>query len=97
MNSPGHRANILTDYRYTGIGVAEQGDAYYITQIFYDGDINQLESLGLVFYGDDFQIEEDTNSNPILGLISGLTTNQRAGIFIVLVAVFAYFGSRFKK
>jgi uncharacterized protein YkwD len=35
MNSPGHRQNILEKtYTKTGIGVAEAGDAIYITQLF---------------------------------------------------------------
>src|SRR4051812_11659150 len=35
MNSPGHRQNILEKtYTKTGIGIAEAGDAIYITQLF---------------------------------------------------------------
>jgi uncharacterized protein YkwD len=35
LNSPGHRANILTaDFSHTGVGVWVQNDRYYVTQIF---------------------------------------------------------------
>ena len=35
MNSPGHRANILTSYfQSTGIGVAISGNEVYLTQNF---------------------------------------------------------------
>ena len=34
MNSEGHRANILGDYNYIGIGVYEQGGTIYWTQFF---------------------------------------------------------------
>lgn len=35
MESPGHRENILREeYRETGIGVWQQGDTYYFTQLF---------------------------------------------------------------
>jgi uncharacterized protein YkwD len=35
MDSPGHRENILrSEYRETGIGVWQQGDTYYFTQLF---------------------------------------------------------------
>ncbi len=35
MESPGHRENILTNYfSHTGIGIAQKGIYYYITQIF---------------------------------------------------------------
>lgn len=35
MDSPGHRENILrSEYRETGIGVWQQGNTYYFTQLF---------------------------------------------------------------
>lgn len=35
MDSPGHRDNILRqDYRETGIGIWQQGNTYYFTQLF---------------------------------------------------------------
>ena len=37
MNSPGHKANILsTNFSSIGVGVYKIGDAYYATQEFYD-------------------------------------------------------------
>lgn len=41
MDSPGHRENILrSQYRETGIGVWQDGETYYVTQLF-------LRSFGL--------------------------------------------------
>jgi hypothetical protein len=34
MNSAGHRANILGDYNYVGVGVASEGDMLWVTVIF---------------------------------------------------------------
>jgi hypothetical protein len=34
MNSAGHRANILGDYNYVGVGVASDGDLLWVTVIF---------------------------------------------------------------
>jgi hypothetical protein len=34
MNSSGHRANILGDFNYVGVGVAEQGGVIWVTAIF---------------------------------------------------------------
>lgn len=34
MNSAGHRANILGDYNYVGVGVAGEGDVLWVTVIF---------------------------------------------------------------
>ena len=34
MNSAGHRANILGDYNYVGVGVASEGDVLWVTVIF---------------------------------------------------------------
>ncbi|MGB3613052.1 MAG: CAP domain-containing protein [Elainellaceae cyanobacterium] len=34
LDSPGHLENIQGDYTLTGIGVAQDGQAYYFTQIF---------------------------------------------------------------
>lgn len=34
MNSPGHRANILGDYNYVGMGVVQESGRMYITQFF---------------------------------------------------------------
>lgn len=35
MDSPGHRENILrSEYRETGIGVWQEGNTYYMTQLF---------------------------------------------------------------
>ena len=34
MNSSGHRANILGDYNYVGVGVASDGDVLWVTVIF---------------------------------------------------------------
>ena len=34
MNSAGHRANILGDYNYVGVGVAGEGDLLWVTVIF---------------------------------------------------------------
>lgn len=34
MNSAGHRANILGDYNYVGVGVASGGDLLWVTVIF---------------------------------------------------------------
>ena len=37
MNSPGHKANILsTNFSSIGVGVYKIGDAYYATQEFYN-------------------------------------------------------------
>jgi uncharacterized protein YkwD len=38
MDSPGHRANILTsEFTHVGVGVAKDGDFYYVAQMFVDG------------------------------------------------------------
>ena len=35
MDSPGHRENILrAQFRYTGLGVYGDGEAFYATQVF---------------------------------------------------------------
>lgn len=41
MESPGHRANILTpEYTQTGIGIWREGNKYYITQLFMRSQIS---------------------------------------------------------
>ncbi len=52
IDSPGHYQNILLDVSFTGIGIANDGDVYYITQVFADGDVSDF-SEGMIEYIDE--------------------------------------------
>ncbi|MHA2501839.1 MAG: CAP domain-containing protein [Candidatus Kariarchaeaceae archaeon] len=81
VNSPGHYANILTSYAFTGIGVATDGSQYYITQVFYSGDPAHLRDIGQIYDNDDLDaiVEERPRFR--------LTAEMGAAIVIVLVIV----------
>jgi len=81
VNSPGHYQNIITDYSYTGIGVASSGDTYYITQVFLNADPSFLENHGQIYDNNQLDnIQPDSNS-------FHLSTNAIIAIVIVIFVI----------
>lgn len=78
INSPGHYANILTDFTYTGIGYYAKDGFYYLTQVFVTADRAHLEQIGVIYDNDDLNnlaqeengfFSQYLNQNVIIALI----------------------------
>jgi hypothetical protein len=51
MDSPGHRANILSvEYNNVGVGIASDGETYYFTQLFADLSIPTYKSITTIIF-----------------------------------------------
>ncbi|MCY3411462.1 MAG: CAP domain-containing protein [Candidatus Heimdallarchaeota archaeon] len=46
IDSPGHYQNMLSASSYTGIGVANSGSLYYITQVFIEATAEEMDNYG---------------------------------------------------
>ena len=62
MNSSGHRANILGNYDYIGIGVAVKNGVYYWTQFFATSDDLSGEIITSVGTGSDSSTTSTTKA-----------------------------------
>ena len=64
IHSPGHYANMKSQTHFTGIGVASQGDLYYITQVFVEGSKSQLEKIGVIYDNNNLDSLQTDTSHP---------------------------------
>lgn len=81
INSPGHYANILTDFTYTGIGYYALDGFYYLTQVFVTADRAHLEQIGVIYDNDNL----DDLSQEDNGFFSQYV-NQNIIIALILIA-----------
>lgn len=92
MDSDGHRQNILTDYQYTGIGIAQSGDTYYITQMFLDEVPSQLSQRGILYTDDNFD-QEPADAN----WFYSLSSQAQAGVVLLGIIGFVVIITRIRK
>jgi len=81
VNSPGHYANIIGDYTFTGIGIIHHGDVYYITQVFITADPGHMASIGTIY---DNNHLSSLQRKPATGGFH-LSTQTATGLVILLV------------
>ena len=91
VKSPGHYANIISPFTYTGIGVAHQGDVYYITQVFVTADPSHMASIGVIYNNNNLETiqTQNTNFQP--------TLQMKIGIAIIGLILLGVIAGRFNK
>ncbi|MCH8907269.1 MAG: CAP domain-containing protein [Candidatus Heimdallarchaeota archaeon] len=56
ISSQGHYINMLSSTSFTGIGIANQGFTYYVTQLFLTGDESVLDDDGRIYENSELDI-----------------------------------------
>lgn len=87
IDSPGHYANILTSFEFTGIGVADNGDLYIVTQVFLNAAASHLNRVGQIYENDE--LDDIPQDSPRFEISPTL-----ASIIVVVLIVLIGFDAR---
>jgi hypothetical protein len=64
-DSEGHYQNMLSDTTYTGIGIANQGSVYYVTQVFVEASLSHMQEMGVIYDNENLdEIGVESSSSP---------------------------------